>query len=67
VVSLLGLGSAAAGGWLHRLHYPLLGLSILLVGVAFHFAYVRRPSRRSRLIAWGAALFTGTILAIRYL
>ena len=66
-MSLLGLGSAAASGWLDRLHYPLLGLSILLVGVAFYFAYVRRPSRRNRILAWSSALMTSVILAARYI
>jgi hypothetical protein len=39
----------------------LLGVSLVLLGVAFYLAYVRRPSRRNRLIAWGSAALTAVV------
>jgi hypothetical protein len=54
-------------GWLDRLHYPLLGLAVLLLGTAFFFAYVRRPTRRNKVIAWASAFVTGVITALRHL
>lgn len=67
VAGLLGLGSAgAAAGWAW-LRWPLYGLTAVLIGVAFYFAY--RPDARphNRYIAWmtlagslGAFIWTAT-------
>jgi hypothetical protein len=63
LLSLLGLGGAAAGSFFQKLRYPLIAVSIVFLAFSFYSAYRRHPSRRNKIIAWSATVFTAIALA----
>ena len=78
-VVLVGVGSAALGAQLEPVRPFFLGLTLLLVGIAFYQVY--RPDkdcdpgqscatpegqRRQRIIVWGAAILAVVVVAFPY-
>jgi hypothetical protein len=77
-VSLIGVAGAVALARLAAWMPVLIGGAVLLLGLAFYFAYRPLPAcadgscdatsqRRLRWVAWGGALFVAAALAITFL
>ena len=62
--SLLGLGSAAAGGFFDTWRWPLVGLTAVLLSVSLYYAFFRRPTRRNKII-FGAAVLVAAFATAR--
>ncbi len=78
-VVLLGVGSAALGAQLEPVRPFFLGLTLLLVGIAFYQVYgpnkdcapgqscaVPEGQRRQRIIVWVAAILSALVAAFPY-
>jgi hypothetical protein len=67
MVTLLGLGSSAVGAALEEIRPLMLAAMLLFIGIAFYYAYIRRPSRRSKITAWLGLAISGAISLLNYL
>lgn len=79
-VVLLGVGSAALGAQLEPVRPFFLGLTLLLVGIAFYQVYkpnkgycepgqscaIPEAQRRQRIIVWLAAILAAVVAAFPY-
>lgn len=63
VLALLGLGSSAAGAFVQGARPYLIPVTVALLGVAFFYAYVRRPSTRNKVLAWIATVVSAASIA----